>query len=255
MLDSPTARYDLRSFFRAIGHPRRGQGLQGQPAERTESAVDVELVETGRAQVDRISSGSDGCPVDRYSCCVRLRDARFHSWTHGLIRPETFDPAQLDALAARALVERQSVHSGDGRWDRHLHSVATTEKVLPLRPPTCSNCERQGLPASAHQPRPRTVHTHDDDHRTSRHRARARAPAGHHLPASEPGHLGVNPGSQTGIRAASWRRAGTATRRRSRHRRGRTCPASRGHRAGSGRRRPHGPRCSSRRPRRRRPGC
>lgn len=296
MLDSPTALHDLRTFFRAIGNPRLGQGLQGEPAERTESAVDVELVETERAQVRggplnvvafvdgvqssavvthrehrpvyltyqaagavgaggrfmgvkerltivcstmdrewvdtvnppdsplpvtellqlappdveraawvqlgerreslervlieelvdngvgplacdgsligrpqslllhgvvkstrtkyykdetvlygmpqgwrspmfRIPSGSDGCPVDRYSCYVRLHDARFHAWTHGLIRLKTFDPAQLDALAAPALVERQSAQPGDCRWDRHRLSVATTEKVLRSRRP------------------------------------------------------------------------------------------------------------------------
>jgi len=33
------------------------------------------------------------------------------------------------------MAERQSPRSGDGRWDRHLASVATTEKVLrALRP-------------------------------------------------------------------------------------------------------------------------
>ena len=88
-----------------------------------------------RSPMFRIPSGSDGCPVDRYSCYVRLHDARFHAWTHGLIRLKTFDPAQLDALAARALVERQSAQSGDCRWDRHRLSVATTEKVLRSRRP------------------------------------------------------------------------------------------------------------------------
>lgn len=88
-----------------------------------------------RSPIFRIPSGSDGCPVDRYSCYVRLHDARFHAWTHGLIRLETFDPAQLEPLAARALVERRSASSGDGRWDRHLLSVATTEKVLRSRRP------------------------------------------------------------------------------------------------------------------------
>lgn len=88
-----------------------------------------------RSPIFRIPRGADGCPVDRYSCYVRLHDARFHAWSHGLVRLETFDPAQLDALASRALVERQSARSGDGRWDRHLASVAVTEKVLRSRRP------------------------------------------------------------------------------------------------------------------------
>lgn len=83
----------------------------------------------------RIPSGADGCPSDRYSCYLRLHDASRYAWSHGLIRLESFDPAHLDALAARAMVERQSASSGDGRWDRHLHSVAVTEKVLRARRP------------------------------------------------------------------------------------------------------------------------
>lgn len=83
----------------------------------------------------RIPAGADGCPSDRYSCYVRLHDASRFAWSHGLVRLESFDPSHLDSLAARAMVERQSSGSGDGRWDRHLHSVAVTERVLRSRRP------------------------------------------------------------------------------------------------------------------------
>lgn len=71
----------------------------------------------------------------RYSAYLRLVPANHNSWSFGLIRLETFDPNLIDALAARALIERQTAASGDGRWDRHLVSVATCEKLLRARKP------------------------------------------------------------------------------------------------------------------------
>jgi len=87
----------------------------------------------------KLPAKTDGCRFDRFSCYLRLHDARQFGWAHGLIRLESYDPAHLDALAARAMAERQSSRSGDGRWDRHLASVATTEKVLRSRRPTVFN--------------------------------------------------------------------------------------------------------------------
>lgn len=79
--------------------------------------------------------GRSGGPVERYSCYVRLHDARHRGWAHGLIRIEAFSPESLEPLAALAMAERQGPLSGDGRWDRHLGSVAITEKVLRSRRP------------------------------------------------------------------------------------------------------------------------
>lgn len=87
----------------------------------------------------KLPAGTDGCLHDRYSCYVRLHDARARGWAHGLIRLEAFTPDNLDALGARAMVERQHARSGDGRWDRHLASVAETEKVLRSRRPDVYN--------------------------------------------------------------------------------------------------------------------
>lgn len=89
-----------------------------------------------RSPIFCLSRGAaNGSMVDRYSCYVRLHDASASSWNHGLIRLEAYDPAALDALGALALAERQGPRSGDGRWDRHLTSVAVTEKVLRARRP------------------------------------------------------------------------------------------------------------------------
>lgn len=88
-----------------------------------------------RSSIFQIPAGADGCQFDRYSCYLRLHDARHHAWAHGLIRLEAFDRNHLDPLGARAMAERQSQRSGDGRWDRHLASVAITEKVLRSRRP------------------------------------------------------------------------------------------------------------------------
>lgn len=78
---------------------------------------------------------SGGCRVDRYSCYVRLHDASRAPWDFGLIRLETFDAELLDSLAVLAFAERQFARSRDGRWDRHLESVAVCEKLLKARKP------------------------------------------------------------------------------------------------------------------------
>lgn len=84
----------------------------------------------------RIPRGAaGGSVVDRFSCYVRLHDATHQGWNFGLIRIEAFDPDRLMALGVLAMVERQGPNSGDGRWDRHLLSVAMTEKVLRSRRP------------------------------------------------------------------------------------------------------------------------
>jgi hypothetical protein len=100
-----------------------------------DEAILYGLPEGWRSPIFRLPQGTNGSPYDRYSCYVRLHDARYHSWSHGLIRLEAFDPDVLGPLAARAMVERQFARSGDGRWDRHLVSVATAEKVLRARRP------------------------------------------------------------------------------------------------------------------------
>lgn len=76
-----------------------------------------------------------GATPARYSTYVRLHTAAEGSWSFGLIRLEAFDADLLEPLAARAFVERQGPSSGDGRWDRHLVSVATCEKLLRARRP------------------------------------------------------------------------------------------------------------------------
>lgn len=73
--------------------------------------------------------------AERYSTYVRLHDARAAGWSFGMIRLEAYDLDLLDALAARALAERQGPNSGDARWDRHLVSVALCEKLLRARRP------------------------------------------------------------------------------------------------------------------------
>lgn len=95
-----------------------------------------------RSSIFRIPNNTDGCPYDRYSAYLRLHDASRQGWSHGLIRLEAFDPDHLDSLAARALSERQGRDSGDGRWDRHLASVAMTEKVLRARRPIVFDLSR-----------------------------------------------------------------------------------------------------------------
>ena len=86
-----------------------------------------------RSPIFRIPSqmGTD----ERYSCYLRLHDAARAGWAHGLIRLEAFTADGLLPLAALALRERQGPGHGDHRWDRHLVSVATCEKVLRARRP------------------------------------------------------------------------------------------------------------------------
>lgn len=88
-----------------------------------------------RSPVFHLPAGRAGATTDRYSCYVRLHDATTQAWNFGLVRLEAFDPEHLMPLAALALAERQGPRSGDGRWDRHLASVAVTEKVLRSRRP------------------------------------------------------------------------------------------------------------------------
>lgn len=71
----------------------------------------------------------------RYSTYFRLHDAGDRAWSFGMVRLEAFTADLLEPLAARAMAERQGPSSGDGRWDRHLVSVATTEKLLRARRP------------------------------------------------------------------------------------------------------------------------
>lgn len=78
---------------------------------------------------------TSGGTAERYSAYVRLHSAAAHEWSFGLIRVESFYPEIIDALAARTMIERQGAASGDGRWDRHLVSVATCEKLLRARRP------------------------------------------------------------------------------------------------------------------------
>jgi hypothetical protein len=89
-----------------------------------------------RSPVFKLSREANaGSAADRYSCYVRLHDARHQGWNFGLVRLEAYHPDQLVPLGQLAMAERQSSRSGDGRWDRHLASVATTEKVLRSRRP------------------------------------------------------------------------------------------------------------------------
>jgi len=71
----------------------------------------------------------------RYSCYLRLRSSKYHSWNYGLVRLETFDPDILENLAATALLEVQTVRSQDPRADVHLSLVRDVEKVLRAQRP------------------------------------------------------------------------------------------------------------------------
>lgn len=93
------------------------------------------LQEGWRSPRFHIPAGSNGSGVDRFSCYVRLHDARLEAWSFGLVRLETYDPALLEPLAARALAERQFAGSGDARWDRHLKGVAAAERYLKEKTP------------------------------------------------------------------------------------------------------------------------
>lgn len=82
-----------------------------------------------------IAAGSQGCPHERYSAYLRLRDAGQAPWQYGLVRLETFDPELIDPLAARCLRERQGMGSLDPRGDRHLAVVLACEQFLRARRP------------------------------------------------------------------------------------------------------------------------
>jgi hypothetical protein len=76
-----------------------------------------------------------GSGVARYSCYLRLFDARARGWDFALLRLEAYDADQLDELASRCLVERQGSGARDARWDRHLGGVRQVENFLRSRRP------------------------------------------------------------------------------------------------------------------------
>lgn len=76
-----------------------------------------------------------GLSAQRYSCYVRMRPAGDRPWGFGLIRVESYDPDQLDELAATALAFRQPAGTHDARGDRHVAPVAMVEKWLRARRP------------------------------------------------------------------------------------------------------------------------
>lgn len=82
-----------------------------------------------------LPEGSQGVRVPRYSCYLRLHDASHQAWNFGLIRLETFELDILEALAARAIEERQPAGSLDRRYDRHLSGVRAAEDLLRARRP------------------------------------------------------------------------------------------------------------------------
>lgn len=88
-----------------------------------------------RSPMFRIPAGA-GSAKARYSAYVRLHDASHAGWAHGLIRVETFSKDLIGPAAARALAERQSAASGDGRWDRHLGPIRACEEFLRARRPS-----------------------------------------------------------------------------------------------------------------------
>lgn len=88
-----------------------------------------------RSPIFMIPEDSAGKAPDRYSCYLRLFSAEEKPWNFGLIRLEAFTPDPLDALAARALIERQNPAGGDPRFDRHLVSVRACEDALRARRP------------------------------------------------------------------------------------------------------------------------
>jgi hypothetical protein len=87
----------------------------------------------------KIPAGTHGVARDRYSCYLRLFNAKNRAWDHGLIRLEAYDADILDSLAALAMADRQSTRSRDKRGDRHLGSVRACENVLRARRPVVFN--------------------------------------------------------------------------------------------------------------------
>jgi len=94
------------------------------------------LAKGWRSQRFLIPAGSNGCPVDRYSCYVRMQDASAQAWDFGLVRLESFDLDLLDPLAALALSEKQHATSRDRRFDKHLAGVRAIEDILRARRPS-----------------------------------------------------------------------------------------------------------------------
>jgi hypothetical protein len=84
----------------------------------------------------KIPAGAAGGRSARYSTYVRLFNADHHAWAFGLIRLEAYTLDDLDALAARAMLERQTAASGDSRYDRHLRSIRACEEFLRSRRPS-----------------------------------------------------------------------------------------------------------------------
>lgn len=74
-----------------------------------------------------------GVSDQRYSCYVRMRDASNSPWSFGLIRVESFNPDQLDDIAATALAYRQPSGTHDARGDRHIAPIARAEKWMRSR--------------------------------------------------------------------------------------------------------------------------
>lgn len=73
---------------------------------------------------------------DVHSAYLRLHDCPpEYPATHGLIRLEVQERADLDALAAFCLASRQGPGSGDPRWPVHLAPVRLLETVLGARVP------------------------------------------------------------------------------------------------------------------------
>ena len=94
------------------------------------------LAKGWRSQRFVIPAGSNGCPVDRYSCYVRMQNASQQAWNFGLIRLESFELDLLDPLAALALSEKQHATSRDRRFDKHLAGVRAIEDILRARRPS-----------------------------------------------------------------------------------------------------------------------
>jgi len=75
----------------------------------------------------------------RLTCYVRLRECDPQQpWGFSLVRAEVYEDvgiAALDRLAARMMVERQPLGSGDPRAEIQMASMYTTEQVLKARIP------------------------------------------------------------------------------------------------------------------------
>lgn len=94
------------------------------------------LPKNWRSPIFKIAENTAGVAPDRYSCYLRLFSAENKAWNFGLVRLEAFTPDLLDALASRALSERQNPASGDPRFDRHLTSIRACEEAMRARRPS-----------------------------------------------------------------------------------------------------------------------